>query len=151
MPPYSPRVKMADSRASSFSSGSRKEREEHHQHHRISFPGMHFGRSSKETPSSSPATLHWKLESPPLVMYGDHQTSSGALLSGQLFLNVKEEDLEVASLDATLSIRVTQKRPFANHCMDCTTQRTELKRWELLQHPLVMAKGTSDARLLEKL
>ncbi|EAQ88878.1 hypothetical protein CHGG_05497 [Chaetomium globosum CBS 148.51] len=132
---------MADSRASSFSSSSHKEREDHHQHHRISFPSMHFGRSSKEAPGSSPAALHWKLESPPLVMYGDHQTSSGALLSGQLFLNVKEEDLEVASLDATLSIRVTQKRPFANHCIDCTTQRTELKRWELLQHPLVMAKG----------
>jgi hypothetical protein len=134
---------MADSRTSSFSSASRKEHDDHHQHHRLSFPGMHFGRSTKEPPSFSPAALYWKLESPPLVMYGDHQTSSGTLLSGQLFLNVKEEDLEVASLDATLSIRVTQKRPFANHCVDCTTQRTELKRWELLQHPLVMAKGTS--------
>jgi hypothetical protein len=141
VPPYSPRVKMADSRTSSYSSGSHKEHDDHHQHHRLSFPGMHFGRSSKEALGSSPAALYWKLESPPLVMYGDHQTSSGALLSGQLFLNVKEEDLEVASLDATLTIRVTQKRPFANHCVDCTTQRTELKRWELLQHPLVMAKG----------
>jgi hypothetical protein len=102
---------------------------------------MHFGRSSKETPSSSPATLDWKLESPPLVMYGDPQTSSGALLSGQLFLNIKEEGLEIESLGATLSIRVAQKRPFANHCVDCTNQHTELKRWDFVQHPLVMAKG----------
>ena len=141
-PPYSPRMKMADSRASSFSSDSHKEHgHNHHHHHRLSFPGMHFGRSNKDTQHSSPATLDWKLESPPLVMYGDPATSSGTLLSGQLFLNIKEDGLEIESLDATLSIHVTQKKPFANHCAECTNQYTELKRWELLQHPLAMAKG----------
>jgi hypothetical protein len=74
-------------------------------------------------------------------MYGDPETSSGALLSGQLFLNIKEEGLEIDSLYATLSIHVTQKKPFANHCAECTNQHTELKRWDLLQHPLAMAKG----------
>ncbi|KAK4149132.1 hypothetical protein C8A00DRAFT_47189 [Chaetomidium leptoderma] len=137
-PPYSPRIKMADSRASSFSSDSK---EHGHHHHRISFPGMHFGRSSKETHNSPPATLDWKLESPPLVMYGDAETSSGTLLSGQLFLSIKDEGLEIESLDATLSIRVTQKKPFSNHCVECANQHTELKKWELLQHPLAMAKG----------
>src|SRR5690606_20156199 len=83
-PPYSPRVKMADARANSFPLDFHREHGSHHQHHRISFPGMHFGRSSKETSASTPATLDWQLESPPLVMYGDPQTSSGALLSGQL-------------------------------------------------------------------
>lgn len=105
---------------------------------------MHFGRSSKDTQLSAPASLDWKLESPPLVMYGDPATSSGALLSGQLFLNIKEDGLEIESLDATLSIHVTQKKPFANHCAECTNQHTELKRWELLQHPLAMAKGKPD-------
>jgi hypothetical protein len=133
-------MKMADSRASSFSSDSHKEHGHNH-HHRLSFPGMHFGRSNKETQHTSPATLDWKLESPPLVMYGDPATSSGTLLSGQLFLNIKEDGLEIESLDATLSIHVTQKKPFANHCAECTNQYTELKRWELLQHPLAMAKG----------
>jgi len=102
---------------------------------------MHFGWSNKETQQYVPATLDWKLESPPLVMYGDPATSSGTLLSGQLFLNVKEDVLEIESLDATLSIHVTQKRPFATHCAECTNQRTELKKWELIQHPLVMSKG----------
>lgn len=85
--------------------------------------------------------LDWKLESPPLIMYGEPQTSSGALLSGQLFLSVKEDAFEVESLVASLHVRVTQKRPFATHCGDCAVQRTELKRWELLQQPLVMVKG----------
>ncbi|KAK3905484.1 hypothetical protein C8A05DRAFT_41602 [Staphylotrichum tortipilum] len=140
-PPYQQHTRrMSGSRTSSFSSDSTKEHGQHH-HHRISFPGLHFGRSSKDTHSSSPATLDWRLESPPLVMYGDPESSTGALLSGQLFLNVREDGLEVESLNATLNIHVTQKRPFANHCADCTSQHTELKRWALLQNPLAMAKG----------
>ena len=137
-------MKMGDSRASSFSSESHKEHKEHKEHvhhHRISFPGIHFGRSSKETHVSSPATLDWKLESPPIVMYGDAETSSGALLSGQLFLNIEEEGVEIESLNATLNIHVTQKKPFGNHCIECTNQYTELKKWQLLQHPLAMMKG----------
>jgi hypothetical protein len=74
-------------------------------------------------------------------MYGDPESSSGALLSGQLFLNVKDEALEIESLNATLNIHVTQKKPFGNHCVECGNQYTELKKWDLLQHPLVMAKG----------
>jgi hypothetical protein len=126
-----------DSRASSVSSDSHKDHGHHH--HKLSFPSIHFGR--KEAHASSPATLDWQLESPPLVMYGDAETSSGALLSGQLFLNIKEEGLEVESLNATLDIRVTQKKPFAHHCAECSNQQTELKRWEFLQQPLAMTQG----------
>ncbi|KAH6612347.1 hypothetical protein B0J18DRAFT_474187 [Chaetomium sp. MPI-SDFR-AT-0129] len=138
---------MADSRAITpgpeTHKGHRHRHGNHHPHaqYRLSFPGMHFGRSNKEPLQSSPAMLDWKLESPPLIMYGEPQTSSGALLSGQLFLSVKEDSLEVESLKASLHVRVTQKRPFATHCGDCAVQRTELKRWELLQQPLVMVKG----------
>ncbi|KAK4187174.1 hypothetical protein QBC35DRAFT_385575 [Podospora australis] len=139
-PPYSPRVKMGDSRTNSLSSDSPKEKDHGH-HHRLSFPSMHFGRSSKEHHVTAPANLSWKLESPPIVMYGSPETSSGALLSGQLFLNIREETLEVESLIATLSIRVTQKKPFANHCVDCSSQLTEIKKWCLLEHPLAMTKG----------
>lgn len=143
-PPYTPRVKMADSRTNSLSSDSHSnshKEKEHGHHHRISFPGIHFGRSNKESYVHRPATLDWKLESPPIIMYGTPDTSSGALLSGQLFLDIKEEALEIDSLVATLNIRITQKRPFANHCNDCASQCTELKKWCLLEHPLVMTKG----------
>ncbi|KAL2271957.1 hypothetical protein VTJ83DRAFT_1328 [Remersonia thermophila] len=138
-PPYSPRATMSNSRPISFleSHGHGL----HHHHHRISFPGMHFGRCSKEARPPSPATLEWTLESPPAVMYGDPATSSGALISGQLFLDVKEEFLEFESVNATLSIHVTHKKPFTNHCSECTHQHTELKKWELLPHPLVLRRG----------
>jgi len=132
------RPKMGESRTSSLSSDSHRE---HGHHHRISFPSMHFGRSNKEAHSNALVALNWKLESPPIVLYGDAEHSTGALVSGQVFLDVKEEEVEVDSLNATLSIHVTQKRPFANHCQECATQVTELKKWCLLPQPLVMKKG----------
>ncbi|KAL2261524.1 hypothetical protein VTK26DRAFT_3990 [Humicola hyalothermophila] len=144
-PPYDPpQVKMGDSQARNFSfelHREHREHKEHGHHHRISFPGISFGRSTKETQATSPAKLDWKLESPPIVMYGDAENSSGALLSGQLFLTIKEEGLEIESLHATLNIHVTQKKPFVNHCTECTNQITELKRWQFFQHPLFMTKG----------
>lgn len=102
---------------------------------------MYFGRSSKDTHASSPATLDWELESPPMVMYGSPESSSGALLSGQLFLDIKEEGLEIESLNATLSIHVTHKKPVVSHCVECANHYTELQRWQLLQQPLAMTRG----------
>ncbi|KAK3990152.1 hypothetical protein QBC44DRAFT_72086 [Cladorrhinum sp. PSN332] len=141
-PPYTPRLKMGDSRTSSISSDSHSQKEkEHGHHHRLSFPSIHFGRSNKESHPVAPATIDWQLESPPIVMHGSPETSTGALLSGQLFLNIKEDLLEIESFVATLNIRLTQRKPFANHCNECASQLTELKKWTLLEHPLVLAKG----------
>lgn len=118
-------------------------KEKDHHHHRISFPGMHFGRSNKDVHANTPASLDWKLESPPIVLYNDPESSTGALVSGQIFLNIKDDHdlLDVESINATLQIHVTQKRPFTHHCHDCTHQYTELKKWQFLDHPLVLAKG----------
>jgi len=74
-------------------------------------------------------------------MYGDAENSTGALVSGQLFLDIKEDEVEVESLNATLGIHLTQKRPFANHCQECAHQHTELKKWCLLPQPLVLVRG----------
>lgn len=102
---------------------------------------MHFGRSHKESHVSMPAMLTWELESPPAVMYGEPETSSGALVSGQLYLDVKEDFLEVYLFFATLNLHVVQKKPFGSHCSECANQYTEIKRWDLLPHPLVLTKG----------
>ncbi len=133
------RIRMGESRSASFSSDSHKEHHAHH--HRISFPGIHFGRSSKESHSNALVALDWKLESPPVVMYGDPEHSTGALVSGQLFLTAKEEGLEIDSFEATLNIHVVQKKPFVNHCNDCTHQYTELRKWRLIENPLTLTKG----------
>ena len=110
---------------------SAKEKEAAH-HHRLSFPGLHLGghKSHKEHGQYPHASLDWKIESPPAVMHGDAENSTGALVSGQLLLLVKEEPFEVDTFEAKLDIHVVQKRPFHQHCHDCTNQKTELKNWK---------------------
>ena len=138
---HAQRPKMGESRSSGAPSETPKE---HGHHHRISFPSMSFGRSTpKEAHGSALLSLDWKLESPPAVLYGDAEHSSGALVSGQFFLNTKEESTEIEAFDATLSIHVTHKKPFANHCHECAQGVTELKRWQMAPNPLTLAKGAS--------
>ncbi|KDN61253.1 putative LMBR1 domain-containing protein [Colletotrichum sublineola] len=113
-------------------------KEKKHHHHRLSLP---FGRSSKDAQENSHAGLDWKIESPPIVFFGDAESSSGALVSGQMLLDVKDEHLQVEAFEAKLNIHVQHKRPFANHCAECANQYTELKRWTFLTHPTTLRKG----------
>ncbi|KAK2035155.1 LMBR1 domain-containing protein [Colletotrichum zoysiae] len=113
-------------------------KEKKHHHHRLSLP---FGRSSKDAQENSHASLDWKIESPPIVFFGDAESSSGALVSGQMLLDVRDEQLQVEAFEARLNIHVHHKRPFANHCAECANQHTELKRWAFLTHPTTLRRG----------
>ncbi|KAI1636261.1 hypothetical protein F4809DRAFT_662712 [Biscogniauxia mediterranea] len=114
--------------------------------HRLSFPGLHLGgpKLHKDQSQNPHASLDWKIESPPAVMHGSTEESTGALVSGQLLLCVKEEVFEVESFDAKLEIHVMQKRPFNHHCQSCQHQRTELKTWSLLREPTTLSKRTHE-------
>ena len=112
-----------------------------HEHHRLSFHSLHFGRSSKESHANPHALIDWKIESPPIVLYGDADNSTGALVSGQMFLRIKDDGFGVESFKATLKVHVTQKRPFTAHCSDCTHQYTEIKTWVFLEAPPPLNKG----------
>ncbi|KAK9413573.1 putative LDB19 N-terminal domain-containing protein [Seiridium unicorne] len=118
-------------------------REKDVSHHRLSFPGLHLGgHKSKDHSQQHPlASLDWKIESPPAVMYGDAENSTGALVSGQLLLAVKEAPFEVESFKGQLDIHVIRKRPYKDHCHDCANQKTELKSWELIAGPATLTKG----------
>lgn len=112
-----------------------KEKEHHHHHHRLSFPTFHLARSNKEAHINPHAALSWKIESPPIMFHGDAENSTGALVSGQLFLDIKDDaGYEIDSFKATLKIHVTQKKPFTAHCTECTNQYTLLKEWTFLSH-----------------
>ncbi|KAK8117930.1 uncharacterized protein PG998_006211 [Apiospora kogelbergensis] len=120
-------------------------KDHHKEHHRLSLPGLHFGASKSKEHSSNPnASLDWKIESPPVVLHGDAENSTGALVSGQLLLAVKDVSFEVESFKAQLHIHVVQKRPYQHHCPECINQKTELKQWTLLAEPT-----TLDQRLHE--
>ncbi|XXH04555.1 hypothetical protein Hte_010972 [Hypoxylon texense] len=142
-----PPVKMAEpARGRQKDKDKDKDKHGDAHNHRLSFPSFHLGSSKtfKEPAQNPNAALDWKIESPPAVMYGDTENSTGALVSGQLLLKVKEEDFEVESFGAKLEIHVIQKRPFTNHCQQCANQTTEIKSWSFLSEPTVLSKRTHE-------
>jgi len=111
---------------------------------RLSFPGRsHSPRSSSKSLAHQSATLDVVIESPPLVFYGPAESSSGALLSGQIVLNVHDEALPIDSFKMRLALEVTRKKPFHAHCQDCMHQSTDLTTWNFLPGPATLRKGRS--------
>ncbi|KAJ2974573.1 hypothetical protein NUW58_g8618 [Xylaria curta] len=139
------RERQRPSRTPSYTSsvdGDGAAEEKHKEHHRLNFPSLHLvgHKSQKDLSYNENASLDWKIESAPAIFYGSPEESSGALISGQLQLRVKDEAFEVENLEANLAICVTQKKPFSSHCRDCASQKTELKSWSFLSEPTVLAQ-----------
>lgn len=114
-------------------------------HHKLSLP---FGRSSSSpvrgelNPAScSVAAVDWSIESPPIIFHGTREDSTGAIVSGQLFLDIKDDVVEMDSFRATLSIHTTYKRPCQSHCAECQNKVAELQAWVLLDHPTRLHRG----------
>ncbi|KOS21035.1 Uncharacterized protein ESCO_004368 [Escovopsis weberi] len=118
-------------------------------HHRLS---LHFGRAYKEhgqhqfplqqdAPSCRRAAIDCTMESSPIVFHGTPDESTGALVTGQLILEAKEDLLRVESFAARLDLVVTQKKPFSSSCSDCQTQTTTIQRWEFLSHLTSLGNG----------
>lgn len=144
-PTDSPRLRpRLDGHHSSRDHKDHKDKEKDHHHHRLSFPGLHLplGRSHKDQPANPHAQISWKIESPPIIFHGDAENSTGALVSGQLFLDVKDDSYEFTSFKATLNIHVTQKKPYTVHCTACANQYTQVKEWKFLPTPgLALQRG----------
>lgn len=103
---------------------------------RLSLP---FG--GKKELQCSAMSVDWKLESPPIIFHGNAEESTGALLSGTMIVDVKEDSIELDSFNAALNIHVTHKRPFHKDCPDCANHYTELKSWAFVDHPTVIYRG----------
>jgi hypothetical protein len=86
-----------------------------------------------------------EIESPPLVFLGPIATSTGALLSGQLKLNVTDEKLDIESFEMKLAVEVKMKKPFHAHCDECAQQTTDLTTWKFLHTPTSFNQGMSPA------
>lgn len=111
-------------------------------HKRISIPGLHTPKSSsKSIPQYHAATLGCAIESPPLLLYGSTSASTGALLSGQLKLNIHDEKFAIESFKMRLAVEVTQKKPYHAHCQECSHQSTDLTTWNFLHGPATLRKG----------
>ncbi|KAK9450296.1 uncharacterized protein V1518DRAFT_413481 [Limtongia smithiae] len=96
--------------------------------------------SSKRAPpkSAKPLSLKFLIESPPLICYGPPAQSTGALLSGLLFLDVADS-LPMKSVVLELIQEITVGAPAIPHCKECHKRVNVLKRWNLLNSEVVLA------------
>jgi hypothetical protein len=97
---------------------------------------------AKKSPKASPrlgpqkpAKLEIEVQSPPLIFHGTTQNSSGALLGGQLHLNVTDASVRIESLTMQLQARVTTKKPVSKDCADCASKANDIFTWNFLKNP----------------
>jgi len=110
---------------------------------RHSIGGRHH--ADKKSPKMEPkkaANLNMEVESPPVVFYNAPSSSSGALFSGQLKVNVTEPHVTLETFEMTLLAIVTTKKPVAPHCPECASQTTEIHKWNFLKAPVSLRHGT---------
>ena len=106
---------------------------------RLSLP---FGSKQRENDHSATLVLDWRVESPPIILHGPADESTGALLSGQVVIEIKEDEIEVPCLHAKLELTSHHKRPFQHHCEECADQVTEIKTWHLIPRLTTLRRGT---------
>ncbi|TVY78364.1 Uncharacterized protein LSUE1_G007919 [Lachnellula suecica] len=115
---------------------------------RFSFPGglLPAKSSSKSIPQYQYASLSLKMESPPAVYQYSAATSAGALVSGQLMLDIQADYLEVETVSIKLMLDTTRKKPFHGNCTECQKQSKQLKEQTLLPGPASLRKGELHSR-----
>jgi hypothetical protein len=86
-------------------------------------------------PTKPQPNLAIKMESPPNMFYGNPTQSSGALMAGLVNLTVVDPDFVLERLDMTFVAAVTAKKPVAQNCKECSSQKTVLKEWNFLKAP----------------
>ena len=110
-------------------------------HKRLSLTGLTHSPKSSSKSIPQLATLNCTIESPPLVFYGPANSSTGALLSGQITLQVNEDFLCIDQFKMRMALEVTRKKPFHSHCQECANQSTDLTTWTFLQGPATLKRG----------
>lgn len=89
-----------------------------------------------------PITMNINVESPPLIFYGKPHSSTGAILSGQLELDVLAAGTTLQSVELVLQFMVTMKRPVVRKCAACKTKTTQIHKWNFLCEPSIYRNGT---------
>ena len=98
-------------------------------------------KKSPKVEAQGAASMNMSVESPPIVFYNSPQTSTGAIFSGQLVINVHDPYVTVEKFEMRMLAIVSTKKPVAPHCAECSTQTTEIHKWEFLTHPTTLRHG----------
>jgi hypothetical protein len=112
-------------------------RHKHDKHHHA----VKSRESSPKVEAQGAASMNMNVESPPIVFFNTPQTSTGAIFSGQLMINIHEPYVTVEKFEMRLLAIVSTKKPVATNCSDCSSQTTEIHKWEFLTHPASLRHG----------
>lgn len=99
---------------------------------------------SKKVPDrfpKAPAELTINYESPPVVFHGCANSSTGAILSGQLELTVIEAEIRLERLEMELLGTTTTKKPCFKNCPDCHAVTTSIYQWTFLSKSTCFRMG----------
>jgi len=129
----------------------------HRMDHLARLGAKRHSRSLERTPTASaPGTksphsnkglnkINMVVESPPAILYGPPETSTGALFSGRLVVSVDAApEIVLDTFGMQLIQTVTTKRPVSSSCPDCTTKTTELKSWTFIRDPKTLKYGAHE-------
>lgn len=90
-----------------------------------------------------PVRLSFRIESPPLVLYGKPSESTGTLLSGMFTLEVLENiPFPMKSVHLVIVQEVHTVKAHSGNCENCLSRTTELARWDVLTHPADLPKAS---------
>lgn len=109
--------------------------------------GSHKSSSASSSPRASVehinnmASLNFKIETPSMVCYGTQAESSGALLSGFLYLDVINENFDLQKLELFFQSVVTTKRPVVSSCAGCNSHTTNIETWTFVNDHVVAKHG----------
>jgi len=112
----------------------------------------HRAQSHERSPGSKPVVPHkgvnkinMVVESPPVILYGLPEASTGALFSGRLVVSVDAApEIILDTFVMQLVQTVTTKHPVSSNCPDCTTKTTELKTWTFTKEPKTLRYGAHE-------
>ncbi|KAK5078640.1 Endocytosis regulator [Lithohypha guttulata] len=101
------------------------------------------GLASPGLKAFAPGKFEMIMESPPAILHGSINYSSGALISGRLKLNVEDPtgELRLTDFKMVLEAVTTTKKPVSKDCKDCSTKHETLKEWKFLSEAKTFQKG----------
>ena len=118
-----------------------KDKDGHEKRKSIAGKATSGGKNSPMLAAHKPAKLDIEIESPPLVCHGPPRTSTGALMSGQLVVEVVDEEVKLNRLEMKLVGKVVARKPIVKDCNDCANKNTDLKYWNFFTEPRTLKKG----------
>jgi hypothetical protein len=110
---------------------------------RHSIGRLHSDKKNKVEPPKS-ATLDMVVESPPILFFNKPDVSTGAIFSGRLKINVTAAHATFEKLEMHLHAVVTAKKPVSTHCSECSSQKTEIHKWEFLTALVALQHGVHE-------